>query len=277
MNRNKHYISLIYVLGVMLVILSAVAVSTYAWFTSNQRVYTTTINASTGSDEVKLLLGSSRDTLSSQPCVITEDNMNDQIVLYPVSTADLMTFVAMEGMETNTTFRRITDEDQYYYHGRFYLQAQSDTEKQVTLYLDERDGSLIEQVDRNEVLNASRFALVINQQGEILTVSDENNDQTDQIENTYINGVQITGEKAITLDEDGNPEAVELTSLYLVDACIQQDGETAVYPQYQYTIMTGQVYACDVYFWLEGTDVDCSDALSFQQLDLNISLLGVVG
>lgn len=277
MNSKKGILSLLYVVVVMLVILSVGIVSTYAWFTSNQKVYTTTVNATTGSDEIRLLLGSSAQNLSEEPCVITEDNMNGEVVLYPVSTSDLNTFVAMEGTQRNTTYRRITDQDQYYYHGVFYLQAQGSEDREVTLYLDQRENDLIEAADRGNVLNASRFALVINGQGDILTVSEENNADIDRTENTYLNGQLVTGEKVITLDEQGNPQAVSLNPLYLANAGVRMNGEVTVYPDYAYTIRTNTTYPCDVYFYLEGTDADCSDAISFEQLDLSIALLGVVG
>lgn len=277
MQNKKYVLSLGYTAVMMVVIISVALVSTYAWFTSNQNVSTTTVNATTGTDEIRLLLGATQNSLSEDPCVITQDNMNEGIVLYPVSSADLVTFTAMEGTQTSTRYRKITDQDQYYYHGVFYLEAQGSEQREVTLYLDQRENNIVEAVDASEVLNASRFGLLIDGQGSIITISDEVNADEDRIENTVVNGEVVTGEKVITLDENGNPEAVALTPLYLHDACIRNDGDTAIYPDYMYTITTNTVYTCDVYFYLEGTDQDCSDAVSFEQLDLSISLLGVVG
>ena len=276
-SKKKYYLSIVYIVAVMAVIFSMAALSTFAWFTSNQKVYTTTVNATTGSDDVKLLLGGTKDQLSENTCVITQDNMGDEIVLYPVSSADLKHFVAMEGSGTKATYKTVTDQDQYSYHGVFYLQALSDQKRQVTLYLDEREESLLEAVGNTEVLNASRFGLVINGQGRIITLTDENNAEKDQIENTYLNGEVVGQEQVITVDENGNPVSVSLQPLYMKDAAIQKHGETDVYPDYMYTITTNEIYACDVYFYLEGTDKDCSDAVSFQQLDLAIHLAGVVG
>ena len=104
-SKKKYYLSIVYIVAVMTVIFSMVALSTFAWFTSNQKVYTTTVNATTGSDDVKLLLGGTKDQLSENTCVITQDNMGDEIVLYPVSSADLKHFVAMEGSGTKATYK----------------------------------------------------------------------------------------------------------------------------------------------------------------------------
>ena len=64
MRRSKYYFSLIYIILVMFLIISVAGVSTFAWFTSNQNVYTTTVNATTGSNDIKLLLGSNENNLS---------------------------------------------------------------------------------------------------------------------------------------------------------------------------------------------------------------------
>lgn len=277
MRRSKYYFSLIYIILVMFLIISVAGVSTFAWFTSNQNVYTTTVNATTGSNDIKLLLGSNENNLSENECTISEVNYDGDIVLYPVSTSDLKTFVAMEGSELHTSYRVIEDDDKYYYHGVFYLEAQSIDDKQMSIYLDQRENKVFEAVEGNEVLNASRFGLIINEQGSILTVTDENNDADKQIENTYIDGSLVEGEKVIGIDESGKAVPVELETKYLDDVCVRSEGDNVVYPDYFYTIETNKIYKCDIYFYLEGTDKDCSDALSFEELYMDISLLGVAG
>ena len=277
MRRSKYYFSLIYIILVMFLIISVAGVSTFAWFTSNQNVYTTTVNATTGSNDIKLLLGSNENNLSENECTISEVNYDDEVVLYPVSTADMKTFLAMEGSELHTSYRVIEDDDKYYYHGVFYLEAQSIDDKQMSIYLDQRENKVFEAVEGNEVLNASRFGLIINEQGSILTVTDENNDADKQIENTYIDGSLVEGEKVIGIDESGEAVPVELETNYLDDVCVRSEGDNVVYPYYFYTIETNKIYKCDIYFYLEGTDKDCSDALSFEELYMDISLLGVAG
>lgn len=277
MRRSKYYFSLIYIILVMFLIISVAGVSTFAWFTSNQNVSTTTVNATTGSNDIKLLLGSNENNLSENECTISEVNYDDEVVLYPVSTADMKTFLAMEGSELHTSYRVIEDDDKYYYHGVFYLEAQSIDDKQMSIYLDQRENKVFEAVEGNEVLNASRFGLIINEQGSILTVTDENNDADKQIENTYIDGNLVENEQVITLDDNGKPLAVELENIYLDDVCVRNEGDNVVYPDYFYTIETNKIYKCDIYFYLEGTDKDCSDALSFEELYMDISLLGVAG
>ena len=108
-------------------------------------------------------------------------------------------------------------------------------------------------------------------------MSDENNDADKQIENTYIDGNLVENEQVITLDDNGKPLAVELENIYLDDVCVRNEGDNVVYPDYFYTIETNKIYKCDIYFYLEGTDKDCSDALSFEELYMDISLLGVAG
>ena len=277
MRRSKYYFSLIYIILVMFLIISVAGVSTFAWFTSNQNVYTTTVNATTGSNDIKLLLGSNENNLSENECTISEVNYDDEVDLYPVSTADMKTFLAMEGSELHTSYRVIEDDDKYYYHGVFYLEAQSIDDKQMSIYLDQRENKVFEAVEGNEVLNASRFGLIINEQGSILTVTDENNDADKQIENTYIDGSLVEGEKVIGIDESGKAVPVELETKYLDDVCVRSEGDNVVYPDYFYTIETNKIYKCDIYFYLEGTDKDCSDALSFEELYMDISLLGVAG
>ena len=189
----------------------------------------------------------------------------------------MKTFLAMEGSELHTSYRVIEDDDKYYYHGVFYLEAQSIDDKQMSIYLDQRENKVFEAVEGNEVLNASRFGLIINEQGSILTVTDENNDADKQIENTYIDGSLVEGEKVIGIDESGKAVPVELETKYLDDVCVRSEGDNVVYPDYFYTIETNKIYKCDIYFYLEGTDKDCSDALSFEELYMDISLLGVAG
>ena len=277
MNNKRHILSISYALVVIVMIGSVLIAYTYAWFTANEKVYTTTIKAETGSDDIVMLLGSQPGNLKQEPCVIEEDNMDGNVVLYPVSTADLKTFVAMEGKDTNTTYRKVSDQDQYYYHGVFYLQIQGEKDKNVMLYLDQRENTIVETGDDSQVLNASRFAFVINGQGSIITLSNDSNQTLDQIENTYVNGVKVEGEQVITLDDNGDPEAVNADTVYLEDAVIRNDGEQDIYPDYMYEIRTNEIYTCDVYFYLEGTDKDCSNALWSENLEMQISLLGVSG
>ena len=101
--------------------LLAFGAATYAWFTSNRAVSTSTATARTGEETLELQLSSQGGSSfqSVETDAITQVNQTAATQLMPVSTVNLSDFVyspaTVDGMPS--AFLQVENE-QYYYHGR---------------------------------------------------------------------------------------------------------------------------------------------------------------
>ena len=129
----------------MLAAVLSLAAATYAWFTSNRAVGTSTATARTGEETLTLQLSSSGGSAfrDMQTAAITQVNRTSTAKLLPVSTSDLVNFVYAPSTVADQAvhFEKVENEA-YYYHGRIYLRASGEGfsgSQVMNLYLDQSE------------------------------------------------------------------------------------------------------------------------------------------
>ncbi|MBQ4428056.1 MAG: hypothetical protein II881_09985 [Oscillospiraceae bacterium] len=244
--------------------------ATYAWFTNNAVVDTTRITASALSEAATLLISNSPNGGFTTANGVSIAPVSDCELLLPVSTPNLVEFYGMKG--ANPVLEK--DESKLY-HGRVYLTASSQNPIQnLEIWLDGADAVVTNAT--GDILNASRLGLKVeNGPARIFYLSESHNAEDDQIYNTYIGGeLQQSGSIVVGSVDSVVPDP----SIPLSTCAITREGSRVVKGSEPIgKINLGEVYAVDVYFWLEGCDPDCSDHISFENLDLTLRFYGVVG
>ena len=194
--------------------LLAFGAATYAWFTSNRAVSTSTATARTGEETLELQLSSQGGSSfqSVETDAITQVNQTAATQLMPVSTVNLSDFVyspaTVDGMAS--AFLQVENE-QYYYHGRLYIRAQGtgwSDGTTVNLYLDQSDG-LLGEASSGALLTASRLGLVFDgaaSSAVILRLTEDESSQSQQVYNTVING-QTLGSNQVLQYQNGTVSA----------------------------------------------------------------------
>jgi len=260
--------------------------ATFAWFTNNNRVGTSRVTAKTAQEDVELLLSGSggEDFRGAQEAGIVQVNGAKLTYLMPVSTADLQTFVYCPATVDDyaSNFSKVTDE-QYYYHGRIYMMARvsgAQAGTLVSLYLDESAsaGGALASADENSlILNAARLGLVLDRDPDtaiIFRMSDGQNRASERANNTRLAGVIL--EEGMVLDGSGRTvSAAEDPAVRLSDF-VFVDEQTARPARPVFTIEANRIYSLDIYFYLEGCDPDCTEAISFDANDLHLAFYGVL-
>ena len=274
-------------LGVTTVMaLFALVVATYAWFSTNKKVTTSTATARTGDETLELQLSESGgDSFRDNSTVnIIQVNNTDAGSLLPVSTSDLQNFVAAPITVSGQarSFELVQNEGNYY-HGRIYLRASGngwDPGTKLDLYLDQSDGVLGSAAD-GMLLNASRLGLKFSADGVntgsvILRLSESENPSGDRVFNTVVNG-RTLGDGQVLSYSGGSVNAVSDPSKNVDDYTITW-GETSVnIPDTPLISMElNKVYTLDIYFYLEGCDPDCSDSVSFDAAQLHLAFYGMI-
>ncbi len=252
----------------------ALSSATFAWFTSNGEVSTSRVAASTANTEARLLLsaegGSSFN--GSEETDIVQLNEADLEKLMPVSTDDLDNFVYKVGMESNSSYSLDTDEKKYY-HGHVYVMAECEGVSSYTgmaLYLDDVS-QMVAPASGSLVANAGRLGLKLEGQDPvILYMSEEENDSSDQVSNTYLNGRKVSDGNVLHYSSSG-VTAVEDPAVSMERFSVSGDS-----PEPFAIIELNKIYELDIYLYLEGCDPDCSDDIQKDGTDLYISLFGVL-
>ena len=274
----RTWFSIVTTLAAILALTSA----TYAWFTTNRAVSTSTASARTGEESLELQVSTDGgDSFRSvDEAAIRQINGTDTSQLLPVSTADLQEFVASSVTTGNIAdiFKRVDDESGYY-HGRIYLRAVGDGfSGNLNLYLDETDGLLGENVS-GTLLNAARLGLRFgNDAGTtvILRLSEDTNAAEDRIYNTEVNG-QLLGDGQVLTWQDGAAAVVTDPSVSIDTYTVSfADGQTKIPDAPLLKMEFGKIYPLDVYFYLEGCDPDCSNAVQFNVADLHLAFYGLL-
>lgn len=254
-----------------LIILLALSISTYAWFTSNRTVGTSRVNASASQADISLYVGSSADAVNESVCDIAHVNSYDLENLRPVSTADLSTFVYSVA---GKGFSRVENE-QYIYHGRVYIRAAStgaSSYSRLALYF-ENAGELLKADEGSHLLNAARLGFTFDGSSPvILNLSTESNGEGNIINNTYLNGSATPMEAGNVLTFSGDSvTAVTDPSIYIGDTVLGSGGASTPFAY----IDLNRTYAMDIYFYLEGCDPDCSDYVQKDGVSLQLYFSGV--
>lgn len=265
----------------MLVLLLTLASATYAWFTSGNRVSTSRVTARSGSETVELQISSTggADFRAVDGAAMAQVNGADPERLMPVSTADLRTFLTcVSQSEANAVYREVEGEKDFF-HGRVYLRAVAPegTRGRMDLYLDQTaQGPLAVALD-GQLLNATRLGLAFPEgEGRIFSLSRESNAAADQIRNTWLNGELVPDGNVLT-GGNGAIRAVPDPAVELSEYAITQSGGSfALPPRPLYSLELNEIYPVDIYFYLEGCDPDCSDAVSFHAADLTLAFFGVL-
>lgn len=244
--------------------------ATFAWFTNNAVVDTTRLTASAISEAATLLISNTPEGgfVTAEGVAIAP--VSDCELLLPVSTSDLTAFYNMKGM--NPVLEK--DESKLF-HGRVYLTASSQNPIQnLEIWLDGADSVVTNAT--GDILNASRLGLKIeNGPVRIFYLSDEHNAEENQIYNTFIGGELQQSDSIVIGSLDS---VMPDPSIPLSHCSITREGNRVFKGTEPIgRIDLGEVYAVDVYFWLEGCDPDCSDHISFENLDLTLRFYGVVG
>lgn len=271
-------------LGVMSIIaLLALAAATYAWFSSNRKVSTSTATARTGDETLELQISSSgggsfRD---NEKVSIAQINQTNTKELLPVSTNDLSNFVyspvTMDGKAS--VFKSVENED-YYYHGRVYLRAVADgwsSGSKMDLYLDETDG-VFGSASSGNLLTATRLGLTFDGKSPvILRLSESSSPKANQVYNTVVGGVTLGANQVLHSSGGSKVKAVKDPSKQISDYVVGFNGGTLQIPKEPLISMDfNKIYAVDIYFYLEGCDPDCSDSISFDESDLYLGFYGVL-
>ena len=259
--------------------------ATYAWFSSNSVVKTDMASSSTGADRVELLLSSDGGNgfKGGMIAPIIQVNAGEAERLMPVSTADLNGFVYNSGTVSDSAvhFTKVEGE-KYYYHGRIYMKAVTDGHDEndkMQIYLDQDDsngGTFFRNVQGN-VLNAARLGLKFDGgTPKIFRLSDGRNPETDRKMNTVLNGVALQENQVIALNGDtmsGVSDPAQPLESCMVGADGMPLGGSA---KPLYTLELNRVYAVDIFFYLEGCDPDCTDAIQMNELDFHLAFYGVL-
>lgn len=271
----------------------ALTAATYAWFTSNREVETEQVTSRTGSSEVELQLSRAADKWDDQntsviPLKGSEDlPLPEEIVLMPVSTSDLKTFIFNSATQDGFAekFEKAADEN-LYYHDTFYLRAKSDDslsdDAVMALYLDTVKDVPIVGPEGGEILIAARLGLKFSREDAKGNVTDETSvimtlsEVNEGTGNTRPGGVPLESGKVLTYDaKDEKVVPAEDPAVPLTDVQIPLDGGAARRPLTELT--PNVVYTVDVYLYLEGCDPDClSNKVGMKDATLNLAFFGVL-
>ena len=265
--------------------LLALTAATYAWFTSNKSVSTSTAVTRTGDQTLELQISEQGEGAfqSVETASISQVNGTDAGWLMPVSTADLASFVyspsTVDGQAAY--FQPVTDESNYF-HGRIYVRAVGEGWPQGTvmnLYLDQSGGILGEAVE-GQLLNAARLGLKFNQDASsavILRLTENSNHSGAQVNNTVVNGTNI-GSGQVLSYQNGAVVPVADPSVPVSDYTISLETDQVSIPDHPLIVMElGKVYTVDVYFYIEGCDPDCYDGaggISRSSADIHLAFYG---
>ena len=250
-----------------LILLATLGTATFAWFTYNSNVSTDRITAKASETQLSLLLSESANPFDGkEECDIVQVNTFDREKLLPVSTSDLETFVYNNG-------GKVSDEESYF-HGRVYVKATGDglTQSKMAIYIDNTT-DLFTNDENSSLLNAARLGLAF--EGEepvIITLSDEHNPTGEQVDNTVLGGSRIQSGKPLHMASDGTVTAVDDPAVSAAEVGIADNPSAKPIA----IIDMNKVYQLDIYFYLEGTDPDCSNYLNLKGSTIQLAFYGAM-
>lgn len=273
-------------LPLMLIILLMIVVGgTYAWFSYNRVVDTNKVSASTGTDDIKLLVSTKGGAAfkGKETAAIGQVNKSDAMELIPVSTADLKNYLYSPVTEDgNAYYFSEAKDEQFIYHGRIYIMAKASDEfkgRTMSLYLDGsgKNGTDFVTAEDQRILNASRLGIIADGgKPLIFTVSNKSNDDGSQLRNTYI-GDQLVEDGNVIVMKNGEVTPVADPAVNFDKYSVTMSGGSARLPDNSLlTMELNQIYEIDVYFYLEGCDPDCSNQVKLKETDMQLAFFGVL-
>ena len=250
-----------------LILLAVLGTATYAWFTYNSNVSTDRITAKASDAQVSLLLSETENPFDgSDECDIIQINTFDREKLLPVSTSDLETFVYNNGTKVSN--------EESYFHGRIYVKATGDglVQSKMGIYLDNSTDLFIND-ENSALLNAARLGLAFEgKEPVIIALSDEHNPAGQQIDNTVLGGSRIQSGKPLHMSSNGSVTAVDDPAVSVSEIGIQDNPSAKPIA----VIDLNEVYQLDIYFYLEGTDPDCSNYLNLKGSTIQLAFYGAM-
>lgn len=285
MKRQQGFFQMWGIAASLILLLLALSVAAYAWFTSNRTVDTDRATVRSGSETVELQISSAGGNAfsGSAEADLVQVNAADRTNLMPVSTADLKTFVYCPASSGDRAAAfQVVEDEKYYYHGRIYLRAVSEGEavgSKMALYLDEGDeaGGKMVQANSGGLLNAARLGLTFDgSHSVIFYLSDTKEAVNGQAGNTVLNGTLLGADQV--LDGSGGAiqgaadPSVSISSYRIVmeDSAASLPAEPLIYME------LNRIYMVDVYFYIEGCDPDCTDQISLNAADLHLAFYGIL-
>ncbi len=256
-------------LAAVTVLLLALVGATYAWFTHNSYVKTNRISSKASDADVKLIL-----SLSDSPFDgVSELDLNAAALpgsgldsLMPVSTSDLKTFVYNSGL-------RVSGETDIF-HARIYLRAEGDEAlgQKLAVYLDDTaDKPLFTNDPGSLFLNAGRLGLLFEDKEPVMiALSDDSNSADKQVDNTKLNGASVARGQVLHMDSAGIVSAVPDPAVSVSKLGIKDNSEAKPLV----VLDMNKTCRLDIYFYLEGTDPDCSGALELSKASVHIAFYG---
>lgn len=281
MKYGRYYKQIAISIWMIFLLVVSLSATTYAWFSSNARVQTTKVYSQTAQDTVELWIGQTPDSLVLGNAGVdlgfvgTSDGKN----LMPVSTANLTTFVS-NSVTTEGVATHFTDADEgLYYHTRLYLQAKATSPlngSRLALYLDEsgEEGPLFRNTSK-ELLRTLRLGFLFEGSEPIILQVDSTKEGNQSTQGaTMING-QLLGEGMVIGKQGEELFAVpdpsqNLQSYLFASSPIGENTKPLIQMEWN------QIYPVDVYIYMEGCDLDCTDTLMQQELDFYLAFFGLV-
>ena len=145
----------------------------------------------------------------------------------------------------------------------------------MNLYLDQSERLLGKNVD-GRLLNAARLGLVFDWDTVkpiILRLSESSNPSDMRSNNTVVNGTKLNGSQVLRY-RNGSVSAVSDPSVPVADYAM--DASSGLPSRTLLSMQIGKIYSLDIYFYLEGCDPDCTDSVSFNTADLQLSFYGML-
>lgn len=277
----QHLVKLWLFAATAFVVLAVLLAATYAWFTSNRYTGADSVQVHSGSQSLKLEIAPASGGPYGEESAITQLSTGE--VLDPVSTADLTTFFKNIAME-NDQASGFSVTEKGYYHGQVFLQATADGQPdnaRVDLYLD-TDGIVVNEGETpGQMLNAARVGLVFaGAQGDnggkpvIFALSPNHNAGGDSYANTNLPGA--TGDFVLA----GGAGAVNAVADPAVDPTVytlaDNGGGLSLPENPLVSLPLNQVVTVEVYFYLEGCDPDCTNAIRTTEMSIQLPFYGVL-
>lgn len=271
---------------VLLVIAAVLVAATYAWFTSNATVNTNSVSVRSDDSRLVLELGdASANRWTQDGDVAFSSNSPSPLTLYPVSTFDLNGFA--ECTRTNEAGQAVhfkqAEDGQHYYHGWVDMRANvvgsgaSKATGTVNLYL----GDTLAPVGADaELLKATRVGIKLSRNGEVVKsriFTLDNSAGSHRAEHPatvpglagYSDGMLLGWRNGALACANDNSQDY---STY-----VMQSGESATRPQNTLlSLDPGATYRLDVYYYIEGTDLDSADYLYNDTGILHVNLFAVL-
>lgn len=265
----------------LVVALAAVTAATLAWFTDQSTVSTSRVTATVADGDVRLEIS---ETGGGAFKPLDEPGIprlagGGELTLFPVSTADLQTFVrSLAATEERASEFALADGEDSYFHGRIYLRASGLAEgKSLALYFDEgaASGGPLAVNSSGSMLDGARLGILLD--GKARIFSGAPSGAEGGLRHTYLDGRLLEADEVLTW-RDGAPAAAADPSVPLSDYCISYGGDGAVrLPSEPLALLKpGEIVPVDVFFYLEGCDPDCGNSLMLSEADLHLAFFGVV-